>query len=178
MNKLIPIYIYGIVIILQGIFILLFQQLDFQFIKWVIGVSSVLAALLALIAAFYRREKQVQLAYHELHSLMLLIYGIVLLYFCNSLDRLIFTTILLFLFYSVSEIVFCNWLFNLSSKLGFKVLFVRLIIGLFTGMGAVWALALSEQPMLILGALFMLVGVNIVMYVPIVKANYLNTHSQ
>ena len=178
MNKLIPIYIYGIVIILQGIFILLFQQLDFEFIKWNLGVSSILASLLALTAAFYCREKQVQLAYHELHSFMMLIYGIVLLFFCNSLDRLIFSSIILFLFYSISEIVFCNWLFNLSSKLGFKVLFVRLIIGLFTGMGAVWALALSEQPMLILGALFMLVGVNIVMYVPIVKANYLNTHPQ
>jgi len=178
MNKFIPIYIYGIVIILQGIFIFLFQQLDFQFIKWVLGVSSVLAALLALIAAFYRREKQVQLAYHELHSLMLLIYGIVLLYFCNSLDRLIFTTILLFLFYAISEIVFCNWLFNLPSKLGFKVLFIRLSIGLITGMGAVWALALSKQPLLILGTLFMLVGVNIVMYIPIVKGNYLPTSTQ
>jgi len=125
MNKKIPIYIYGTIILLEGIFLILSQQSSFKLIQMTLGISMTCVAVFAFVAAFIRQPKHVQFAYHELHASALLIYGLCILFLCNTLERLISFTNFLFIFYAFSEIIFCYWLLNLAQKLVTKIVLVR-----------------------------------------------------
>ena len=116
MKKYIPIYLYGVVIILDGIFLLFPKDRSFESIKMTTGVVLIIGALVAFYAAFTRRRNHVQFAYHEIHALAMLVYGISILAFCNTLEKFISNTSFLFIFYTFSEIAFCNWLYNLKQK--------------------------------------------------------------
>ena len=171
MKKYIPIYLYGVVIILDGIFLLFPKDRSFESIKMTTGVVLIIGALVAFYAAFTRRRNHVQFAYHEIHALAMLVYGISILAFCNTLEKFISNTSFLFIFYTFSEIAFCNWLYNLKQKAIFKIVIIRLLIGLATGIGTVIAMNLTEFDMESFGLIFMLVGINILLYAPVMKAN-------
>jgi hypothetical protein len=94
-----------------------------------------------------------------------------LLLLCNSSERLIAFTSFLFLFYALSEIIFCNWLFNLAQKVVFKIVAIRALLGFVIGIGTVVAMNYSEFSLSLFGALFILIGINIIFYVPVIKAN-------
>ena len=170
MNKTIPIYLYGIIIILEGAFMLFSKNYSFNFIRFSLGSGLVFSAILAFVAALSRQRKQVQFAYHEMHALTMIVYGVSIFLFCDNYNKLILFTAFLLLFYSFSEIIFCNWLFNLGQKLVYKILFVRLILGLGIGIGTVISMnnyfhATFEG----FGILFIMIGINIFLYVPIMK---------
>jgi hypothetical protein len=100
----------------------------------------------------------------------MMIYGISVLIYYNQPENLIFITTFLFFFYTFSEIIFCNWLFNLKQEVVFKILIVRVLLALLIGIGTVFAInneVLAEE---IFGILFILVGINTILYVPIMKA--------
>lgn len=122
MKKYLPIYLYGMIIILQGIFFLFSGYNTFKMINITTGITLTFGGVLAFAAAFSRQGKQVQFAYHQLHALAMLVYGIAILLFCNTIEKLISFTAVLFIFYSFSEIIFCNWLFNLGQKVIYKIL--------------------------------------------------------
>jgi hypothetical protein len=131
----------------------------------------IVGAIFAFITAFSRQRQQVQFAYHEMHALAMLAYGISLILLCNSSEKLIAFTSFLFIFYAFSEIIFCNWLFNLAQKVVFKILAIRALLGLLIGIGTVVAMNYTEFTIQIFGAMFILVGINIILYVPVMKAN-------
>lgn len=135
MKKYLPIYLYGLIIILVGIFLLVSENITFNLVKYGLGISLILVSIFAFITAFSRQRKQVQFAYHEKHALAMSVYGIVVLLFCNSFERLESVTAFLFIFYAFSEIIFCNWLFNLEQKVVFKILAIRALLGLAIGIG-------------------------------------------
>lgn len=85
-------------------------------IKMTLGISLIVGAIFAFVTAFVRQRQEVQFAYHQLHALAMLVYGISLVLLCNSTEQLILFTAFLFVFYAASEILFCNWLFNLAQK--------------------------------------------------------------
>lgn len=122
MKKYLPIYFYGVVIILEGIFLLFSEYTSFSISKLVLGGSLAFSSVLAFIAAFSRHRKQVQLAYHEMHALAMLVYSLFILLYCKTFEELQFFTLFLFVFYAFSEIIFCIWLFNLAFKIDFKLL--------------------------------------------------------
>lgn len=130
MKKHLPIYLYGLIIILVGAFLLFSENSSFQNIKLTLGISLTAGAILAFAAAFARQRHQVQFAYHQMHALALLVYGIMLLLFCNSSEQLMEFTAFLFIFYAFSEIIFCNWLFNLAQKVVIKIIAIRALLGL------------------------------------------------
>lgn len=170
MNKYFSIYLYGSIILLVGVFLLFSMNFTFMEIKWVMGISLTFGSLFAFIAAFYSQNKQVQFTYHEIHAMTMMIYGISVLLYCNQPENLIFITTFLFFFYTFSEIIFCNWLFNLKQEVVFKILIVRVLLALLIGIGTVFAInneVLGEE---IFGILFILVGINTILYVPIMKA--------
>jgi uncharacterized membrane protein HdeD (DUF308 family) len=80
MKKNLPIYLYGSITILAGAFLLFSGNYTFQIIKITLGVSWIVGAIFAFISAFSRQRKQVQFAYHEMHALAMLVYGISLLF--------------------------------------------------------------------------------------------------
>lgn len=174
MKKHLPIYVYGSIIILVGIFLLFPENTSFQIIKTTIGISLIVGAIFAFITAFSRQRKQVQFAYHEMHALVMLVYGISLLLLCDSTDKLIAFTAFLFVFYAFSEIIFCNWLFNLAQKVVFKIVALRALFGLAIGIGTVVAINNSEITLQLFGLLFIMVGINIILYIPVMKANLKN----
>jgi len=171
MKKHLPIYLYGSIIILVGVFLLFSENSSFQNIKITLGISLIVGAIFAFITAFSRQRQEVQFAYHEMHALAMLVYGISLILLCNSTEKLISFTAFLFIFYALSEIIFCNWLFNLAQKVVFKIVAIRALLGLLIGIGTVVAMNYTEFTIQIFGALFILVGINIILYVPVMKAN-------
>jgi uncharacterized membrane protein HdeD (DUF308 family) len=171
MKKHLPIYLYGSIIILVGVFLLFSENSSFQIIKITLGISLIVGAIFAFITAFSRQRQEVQFAYHEMHALAMLVYGISLILLCNSTEKLISFTAFLFIFYALSEIIFCNWLFNLAQKVVFKIVAIRALLGLLIGIGTVVAMNYTEFTIQIFGALFILVGINIILYVPVMKAN-------
>ena len=171
MKKHLPIFLYGSIIILVGVFLLFSENSSFQIIKITLGISLIVGAIFAFITAFSRQRQQVQFAYHEMHALAMLAYGISLILLCNSSEKLIAFTSFLFIFYAFSEIIFCNWLFNLAQKVVFKILAIRALLGLLIGIGTVLAMNYTEFTIQIFGAMFILVGINIILYVPVMKAN-------
>lgn len=171
MKRNFPLYLYGSILILVGAFLLFSRNYTFQTINTTLAISVIVGAIFAFITAFSRKRQQVQFAYHGMHALAMLVYGIFLLLLCNSSERLIAFTTFLFLFYAVSEIIFCNWLFNLSHKVVFKVVAIRALLGFAIGIGTIVAMNFSEFTLHIFGALFILIGINIIFYVPVIKAN-------
>ena len=171
MKKHIPLYLYGLIIILVGIFLLVSENITFSLVKYSLGILLILGSIFAFITAFSRQRKQVQFAYHEMHALAMLVYGIVVVLFCNSSERLELVTAFLFIFYAFSEIIFCNWLFNLGQKVVFKIVAIRALLGLVIGIGTVVAISYSEISLQVFGFLFIMVGINIILYVPVMRSN-------
>ena len=171
MKKFIPIYLYGAIIILEGFVLSFSKNTSFDMIRFPLGIGLIFGALLAFIAAFSRKRKQVQFAYHEMHAMAMIVYGISILLFCNTIDKLISFTAFILIFYSFSEIIFCNWLFNLGQKVVYKILFVRLILGLGIGIGAAISMYFTDYTIVGFGILFIMIGINIILYVPIMKGN-------
>jgi uncharacterized membrane protein HdeD (DUF308 family) len=168
-KKYYSIYLYGAIIILGGIFLLFSKNSTFNFIKFPLGIALTAGAILAFIAAYYSQRKQVQFAYHEMHALGMLIYGVSILFLGNTLEKLISFTSFLFFLYSFSEIIFCFILFNLAQKVVYKILIIRVVLGLVVGIGAVVAMNYTALTLEIFGLLFIMVGINIILYVPIMK---------
>ena len=106
-----------------------------------------------------------------MHALTILLYGIYILVFSSTLDKLISITAFLFIFYLFSEIIFCNWLFNLGNKILYKIVVIRTLLGLAIGVGAIVAIKFPSLTLEIFGILFILVGTNIMLYVPVMKDN-------
>jgi uncharacterized membrane protein HdeD (DUF308 family) len=168
-QKFMTIYLYGVIIILGGTFLLISKNSSFDTIRLIIGITMSVGAIIAFIAALSRQGRQVQNVYHNMHALAMLVYGASVLLFCNSLETLISYTTFLFFFYLFSEIIFCGWIFNLLQKVAIKIVIVRALLGLAIGIGAVVAMNLSDLSLEVFGVLFILVGINILLYVPIMK---------
>ncbi len=177
MKKFFPLYAYGAIITFAGVYLLLSSFDTFDVIKYTLGISLSIAALFAFVTALARKRAKIQLAYHEMHALTMLVYGVFVVFFCNSLETLLDFTAYLFLFYAFSEIIFCTWLFNLKQKVLYKILFTRLLLGLATAIGTVIIMHYSDimkiSSMKGYGVLFIIVGVNILLYVPIMKTREL-----
>ncbi len=174
MKKPISIYLYGSTITLVGIVLIFSNNLSLRNIQLSLGITLSLGAIFALAAAFSQYRKQVRFAYHELHALTMIVYGLTTLIFGFSLEKLISFTTFLFIFYSFSEIIFCNWLFNLSQKVDYKIVIVRVALGLAIGVGTVLALNLPNITMEIFGALFLMIGINVIFYAPVMDTNQFN----
>ncbi len=170
MIKQLPIYLYGSIIILAGVFLLVSGNTSFQFTRTMLGTSLIVGSTIAIVIAFNRELKLVQFAYHELHALALFIYGISVLWLCKSPERLTLFTAFLLIFYAFSEIIFCSWIFNLGQKVYFRVASIRVALGLIIGVGTVVSMNYSEFTIQLYGALFILVGINAILYVPVMKA--------
>lgn len=169
MKKYLPIYLYGSIISFAGIFLMLSHNSSFIILKSTLGIALIAAAIFAGITAFFRQNKSVQFAYHKLHALAMVVYGMAILLFCDSMERLNTLSTYLFIFYSFSEIIFCIWLFNLGQKVVFKIVAIRILLGLAIGIGTIVALNFPADTLQIFGLLFVLVGLNVLFYIPVMR---------
>jgi uncharacterized membrane protein HdeD (DUF308 family) len=174
MKKYLPIYIYGTLIILEGIFLLFSYYVEFTAIRYPLGTMVTAAGIFAFLAAFSRERKQVQFAYHEMHAIAMLVYGVSVLGFGDTYEKITSFTAFLLIFYAFSEIIFCNWLFNLKQKVVMNIVISRAVIGLVTGIGTVVAMYPSKFSLEIFGVLFILVGINIILYIPVMREFFPN----
>lgn len=170
MKKYLPIYSYGVLIILSGIFLLFSKNSTFNMFKFTLGITLTVGAIFAFIASLSRQRIQIRFAYHEMHALAMLVYGVSILLFCNTFEKIISFSSFLFIFYAFSEIIFCNWIFNLAQKVVFKIVIIRLLLGLVIGIGTIVAMNYTEFTLEIFGVLFIMIGINIILYVPVMKA--------
>ncbi|MFT6826982.1 MAG: uncharacterized membrane protein HdeD (DUF308 family) [Roseivirga sp.] len=177
MKKYLSIYLYGAIIIFAGVFLLFSEYTSFDTLKLTIGISLTIAAIFSSISALSSRKSHVEFAYHEMHALAMLVYGVSVLLFCKTLETLTSLTAFLFIFYSFSEFIFCLRLFDLGKKVVLKIIIVRLVLGLAIGVGTIVAMNVSEFTLEGFGILFIMVGLNIMLYAPIMKNNKLNNIS-
>lgn len=168
-----PLYVYGAIIIFEGIFLLFSRFYTFDTIKYSLGIMLILASILGFFKALSRQRKQVEFSYHEMHALALLVYGLSVLLFGNTLETLTNLSVFLFIFYAFSEIIFCNWLFNLDKGVNYKILLLRVFLGLTVGLASIiiWHSFSPDKELVIVGfgVLFIMVGINVLIYVPIIK---------
>jgi len=174
MQKYLPIYVYGFITALVGVFLILPNNNLFLTVKYTLGISLILGAIFAFITAFTRQRKHVQFAYHEMHAMVMLTYGLSVILFCTSTKELISFTVFLFIFYAFSEIIFSSWLFNLHQKVVIQIAVIRALLGLVIGFGTIIALNFTEFTFQIFGVLFIMVGINIMLYIPVMKAQPFN----
>lgn len=182
MKKHLPIYLYGAIIIFAGVFLLFSTGNSFDSLRVTIGISLTIGAVFSLISAFSNRNNQVAFSYHEMHALAMMVYGVSILVFGDTFEKVASFTAFLLFFYTFSEITFCSWLFNLGQKVIFKIIAVRLVLGLLTGVGTILVMqnSLVNQSFTLagFGILFMMVGINIMLYVPAIKKDLLPDKDQ
>jgi hypothetical protein len=173
MKKSLPIYVYGVIILLESIFLLFSENWTFDTLKFTVGLPLVLGSLMVIVTQLSYKNKPVAFLYHAMHAFTMLIYGFFVLLICNKLETLIYLNYFLFFFYAFSEIFFCFWLFNLGNKIYYRIVIIRLLIGLLIGIGVT---VIMYDPdihfgvdMEKFGLLYMLVGINLMLYTPIVK---------
>jgi len=173
LKRYLPVYLYGAILIFVGIFILLPTSNNFYTIKNVAGITLIIGSFFGFITMLTRQKKEVSFLYHEMHALALLVYGASILIFCDTLESLIYFTSFVFFFYAFSEIIFCSWLFNLRKKIIYNIVFARLLIGLSVGIVVIvfvyHPLFEAVNNLANFGFLFILIGVNILLYLPIIK---------
>jgi uncharacterized membrane protein HdeD (DUF308 family) len=173
MKKNIPLYVYGAIIIGEGLFLILSNSSSLHSIKIPLGFGFILGSVFAFFTAMTRRGQQVQYAYHQIHALSMLAYGLAIIFYADTIEMLIYFTAFLLLFYSISEIAFCNWIFNLGKRVVYNILIVRLVLGFAAGIASVVSLAHHEldikRSMSIFGAFLILIGINVVFYAPVIK---------
>lgn len=173
MKNPIPLYVYGLLLSFAGIFLFCKLYDSFGVLKLTLGIGVLVGSFFAFITAITNNKRKGHFAYHEIHALTLLAFGIAILFFCDSLVTLIHYTTFLFFFYSFSEIIFCIWLFNLRQHVVYSIIFARLIIGMLTGIGTVIAMYYvgfeKETVIMIFGVLFIAIGVNVILYLPVMK---------
>jgi hypothetical protein len=174
MKKNLPLYLYGTIMIGEGALLMLSQNSTLETVKFILGIGLIIGSMLAFFTAFSRERRQVQFAYPEIHALTMLVYGTYILFFCKTLENLTNVTAFLLLFYPFKDIIFCNWLFNLGQKVLFKILFIRLFLGLLIGVGTITSLYYQdinlEGTIRGCGVIFMIIGINVLLYVPIIKS--------
>ena len=175
MKKYSSIYLYGTIIILAGLYLMFSKFNSFNSVKYSIGSILIIAAVVAFIAALSSQRKQVQFAYHEIHTLAMMTYGTSVLLFCNSFEQFIYFTAFLFIFYTFSEIIFCTWLFNLSKSVVFKIVIIRVLLGLVVGFATIVAMNFPDTTLQVFGGLFLLIGINLLLYIPILKGSHTKT---
>jgi len=173
MKKNLPLYLYGAVLIATGFFLLFSDHFTFQTIKITLGSMLIVGAIVAFFRALSKQRKQVEFSYHEIHALAMLAYGILVLVFANTIEMLFYFSSFLTFFYAFSEIIFCTWLFNLGEKVVYKIIFIRVVLGLIVGGGTAVIMNYNAIPdnfdIKGFGPLFVIIGVNILLYVPVMK---------
>lgn len=175
MNRNFPLYLYGAIIMIVGIFLFLnvYFQNSYHTIRITVGISLLLGAILAFMTALSKERKHVQFAYHEMHALAMLIYGLLVLFFSNTFETLTNLTSFLFFYYSFSEIIFCFWIFNLHRKVVYKIVIIRSLLAIAMGIGTIVIMQQADLSIInklqSFGILFSLIGLNILLYVPILK---------
>ncbi len=175
MKKNLPLYVYGAVIIFAGVFLLYSKQFTFQTIKLTLGISLIIGAILAFLKALSRKRKQVEFSYHEINALSMMVYGFLILLLANNIEKLLYFSTFLMFFYAFSEIIFCNWLFNLRKKVIYKIIILRIILALIVGVGTILIMyyntALNNLAIEGFGILFIIIGLNILLYIPVINNN-------
>ncbi|KOY84559.1 hypothetical protein AD998_20415 [bacterium 336/3] len=173
MKKYAPLFIYGFMIISAGLLMIFLRNSLLMSLKLTLGIILAIGAVFAFVTALSRRKKLVQFAYHEMHAIAMISYSIAILFFCQTFETLNYYTTFLFIFYAFSEILFCNWIFNLGQNIIYKIVLVRVMIALFTGIGTVvvTSYANTNQEMIYIGhgVIFIILGINILLYTPIMK---------
>ena len=173
MKKNNPLYLYGAVLIFAGIFLLFAPYFEIRTIQLTLGITLVIGAILGFGKALSRFKKQVEFSYHEIHALAMMVYGFTVLLFASTLETLIYVSTFLMFFYSFSEIIFCSWLFNLGRKVVYKIVFVRIILGLAVGIGTLLIMQYNTETNISslygFGVLFIIIGINILLYLPVMK---------
>jgi uncharacterized membrane protein HdeD (DUF308 family) len=162
MKKHLPILLYGAIAIFVGIFLLLSDYSSFNVLKLTLGISLIIGAISSFVGAYSSHRGQVAFAYHQMHALATIVYGVSILVFGSSLERLISITALFFFFYAFSEII-------LATKVVYKIAALRFILGLAIGLGTVVAMHFSKFTLEGFGVLFVILGVNIMLYAPVMK---------
>lgn len=167
-------FLYGSLIILAGLMLLFLQNASLEWVKYTVAALLIPAALFAFLTAWKRDKQNVQFVYHEMHALSLIVFAFTVLFFCPSFSRFVYFSAALLLFYTFSEITFSIWLFNLKRNINPTILIVRLALGLLVGIGPVILLAhtasTNEVKLMSIGLFFIVIGINILLYKPVMKA--------
>jgi len=168
-----PLYLYGSIIMFEGIFLFFSMDITFNLLKLTLGIGLLIGSVFAFLTALTRQKRQVQFAYHELHAMAMMVYGINVLLFANTLEMLFYFTALLFFFYAFSEIIFSSWLFNLRQEINYKTVFFRMFLALLVGLGTALSFNYTFIDMkmraVLLGVIFIMIGLNVIFYIPVMK---------
>lgn len=168
-KEIVPVYLYSYAIMFAGLSLAFITETNFHWIKPIVGILTLIGSAIAFFTAISRHKRRVEFVYHEIHALSFLIFGNSLLFLCDNMKDLSLIISYLLFIYAFSEIVFCNLLYNLGQRAVIRTVGIRLTIAIIVGVGAVAAISFRESSFLIFAFLLVLIGVNVIFYVPILK---------
>jgi hypothetical protein len=127
--------------------------------------ALLLTSIVAFITAYKCHKLQVPLNYHLLHAICLAIYGFAIILYSESVESFLNISAFFILYYGISEIIFGLQLLMLKASVSFKIIAIRLVVGLIIGFGAVLILTTSFHSQIgaILGegVVFIIMGLNL-----------------
>lgn len=173
MSRKLSLFLSGIFIMIPGILLIVLHQASFETIRYVLLAFLAPSAILGVITAVKRYREHVQFVYQEIHTWGLLIYVIAIAVFCISFESLNKYSVFLFMYYAVSEIIFCSLLFNLKGKVILNTLILRIAFSFIIGIGTTIIVSTQEilqtTKLMGYGIVFILMGINALLYQPIMN---------
>ncbi|MBP6303912.1 MAG: hypothetical protein KBB37_01695 [Bacteroidia bacterium] len=165
--------IYGMLIILTGIFLIAFQYKTSAYLQYAVAISILISMFFASVTAYKSKTMQVRFKYHELHAAGMLVYGIAVLFFSATIAKFLNVTSFFLIYYGTAEMIYCIWLFNLKSQISLSVLMTRLSIGFAIYLGSIVILTLygnnQAAQLTGYGIVFLVMGIHILIYKPIMR---------
>ena len=173
MTKYLSLQIYGLLIVLAGLSLILFQYFFLQINIQFVSVCILVSAAFAFLTAYKSKHKQSRFKYHRIHAIGMVIYGVAILLPAFYSLKFIHLTTFYLIYYGVVEMIFCFMLFNLKSVLGLEILIIRLITGFIIYIVAsllLFYINMNKSYVVIGdGILFIISGLQVIFYLPIVK---------
>ncbi len=166
--------VYTFLIILIGALLVSLSFNPSKVIQYIVGFGMLLISVFAGITALKCKNLNVPYVYHLLHSIGFIIYGIVILFYATSSENFLDATSFFLLYYGITEIIFSFQLTMLKrDDINFKTIIYRMLIGLLIGVGSFIIIVISKinhrDALLASGIVFVLCGINLVLFKTILK---------
>jgi uncharacterized membrane protein HdeD (DUF308 family) len=157
----------GVLILISGIFIAIFSYNPSRAIQYVVVICSILGGILAILTARNSKGYEINLKYHWLVSIGLILYAIAIAFFANELSSFLQVTSYFLLLFGLVEFIFTFQVLNSRNRFGWNIMLYKLIAGAIAIIGSLLVLTTSlidgNIALLFSGIIISLIGLSFVL---------------
>ncbi len=143
MTKYQSLIVYGLLTVMTGTVLLIFEFNASPSIRFPVALGILSSAVFAMITAVKSKNLQVPFKYHGMHALGLTAFAASILILGTDVLKLLNITAFFMLFFGITELIFGMQLLMLKASISLPILIFRLVIGFAQGLGSIVILQLS-----------------------------------